>query len=305
MKKLLNAKMVLAAVAAGVTLVSTGCDADINLNVNNSEGKNYSSSFSGEKETDKGSSEENHGTAADEISETAEDAEAGEQPAETAEAAADEVKNEENSTEEVSEEKKEEAPAEENNDSVIEIRSDGTAVVLEDGIRYGRMTHETGSVYLTHYSAEEIDMINEHLKRIQHDAVEKYGNWQRSSTEEQQGDGVSFVSFRGIFEDNAVYFDYIWAVNTGNPEGEVFYDAKTLEILTVEQFFGSDWAANNMGTSDDESLGSMKLVGNISCETDGDEVVIVFENKFRDVNIKLKRSSMNPDYAGSIKRGGR
>lgn len=68
MRKSVNTKLVLAALAAGIALISTGCGADVNLNIDGGEGKNYSASFSETKKEDS-TSEENQEPAVTEVSE--------------------------------------------------------------------------------------------------------------------------------------------------------------------------------------------------------------------------------------------
>lgn len=301
MKKLINAKLSLAAFAAAFAIVTTGCDANVNLNVGSdskTDLNNTVTSVIDDNADTNGSAKEN----------AAEEKEADKSPVteETQDDSEKETAEEENKETEASEEKTEEAPAEEaeKEDSVVvETHDDGTSIVLEDGIRYARMTYDPNLKYSKYnrYTEDEIEKINEDLKKIEHDAFEKYGNWQRSGTEEQQRDGVSYVSFRDI-DDPSGYLKDIWEIDLGNPEGRIYYDMHTLKVLTIEDLFGSEWKENNTAESDDDTSGSDELVGKMTYFYDVDlrKVNIIFENSYRDINIKMLRDYIVQDYVGAI-----
>lgn len=305
MKKLVNAKLSLAAFAAAFAIVSTGCNADVNLNVTNDNktGLNNATAVLDEAAGGNESSEEKEEAEAPaEEKEAEEEVPAAEEKDAETEEKAEEAESSEGKTEEAesSEEKTEEASEEKNPyEDVIRIESDGTAVVKEDGIRYGRMTLEKDTIY-SRFSAEEIEKINEDLKIIEHDAFEKYGNWQRSSTEEQQHASESYITFRDIDWPDG-YLKGIWAIDVGNPLGEVYYDMNTLRLLTVEDLFGSDWADNNLG-NDTSTTGSTPLAGKITYFWDYEtkKVHIMFKNGSYGADIDIIRDYIVQDYVGVI-----
>jgi len=193
--------------------------------------------------------------------------------------------------------------ADEGSSVVVEVKEDGTAVVLEDGIRYARMSYDPDRRYskYSRYTEDEIEKINEDLKKIGHDAFEKYGNWQTSGTEEQQRDGVSYISFRDI-DDPSGYLKDIWEIDLGNPKGRIYYDMHTLKVLTIEDLFGSEWKENNTAESDDDTSGSDELFGKITYFYDSDirKVYIIFKNDLKGININVMRDNIVQDYVGAI-----
>lgn len=167
-----------------------------------------------------------------------------------------------------------------------------TVVVTEDGIRYERIGASAD------YSDDEAAKLNEDIKKIQHDAVERHGNWGRSSTEEKQS---VYPDFNVTAELMDFHLKNIWKVDTGNPEGYVFYDAATLEPLTVKKLFGDNWADNNTGFTKDAKYGDQEILGFIDWYMNDAEYKLHIKAVMQtnDIEVDIARDLINPDYIGS------
>ncbi len=91
------------------------------------------------------------------------------------------------------------------------------------------------------YSPEEAQKLSSDMTKVQTDALEKFSYWRKSSVWEYQEnydyDPESYVTA----DLNPGKLSNIWLVDMHNPNGAALYDAETLKLITVSEFFGSSW----------------------------------------------------------------
>lgn len=93
--------------------------------------------------------------------------------------------------------------------------------VTEDGVEYTRIESANFK------SAAEVEKMNEDIKKIQHDAYEKFG---------KTSSGPVRIS---LLEDSGL--KNIWSVDGLNKEMAYCYDTETLELLRIEDIIGENW----------------------------------------------------------------
>lgn len=160
-------------------------------------------------------------------------------------------------------------------------------VVEEDGIRYSRMTASVSK------NADEIKELNEKIKTIQHNAVERFGVKNSYKTDYKTEHPV-YDSVNAFESD---YFNNMIVLYELTKEHTFSYDIQTMEPVTVEDFIGQNWRDYASESECSEKVGNAPvLIWHVDSENNLVEFNNYYSSAGESVNFSAPLDIVNSKY---------